>query len=211
MKESSVTYNEGLFYMLKGLAHIYLREFELGIISNKKALSILEESEQKQYAVGTLTNLGILYREVKNYKLSIKCIEKSISLSIENSFELYLINNYFELSITYIRINNLEKAEEICKNQIVNTNKFSSYKVKMILLLSFIKLKGKAFEESLKYVNDAEEHSLKINDELLTAKTFTLKSQILSEQGCLKESNEYLKKAIQIYKYKNSYESLDFI
>jgi len=211
MKETSVTYNKGLFYMLKGLAHLYLREFEQGIISNKKALSIMEEYEQKQYIVGILTNLGILYREVNNYKLSIECIERSINLAIENNLEEYLINNYYELSISYISHNNLDAAEEICKNQMTSKNTLSTYKIKMNLLLAFINLKRRSFEESLKYVNDAEANSINMEDNLLIAKVYTIKSQILSEQGYIKESNEYLKKVIQIYKYKNSYESLDFI
>ncbi|MGG2016761.1 helix-turn-helix domain-containing protein [Bacillus sp. S10(2024)] len=210
INKSKFSYNEGLFYMLKGLSHLYLKEYDEGIKANNKAISILDQENDKQYLIGSLTNLGIIYRELQNYQLSIENIKKSLNLSKENNLEWHELNSYYELATSYVLNNNLEIAEEICKKQIGNSNILDPLKIKMLLLLAYIKFRLKLYEESLNYANDAEVQILGINDNLLLAKTYTLKSKILSAQGFINEAYELLNQAVQIYK-NESHDGPNFI
>jgi HTH-type transcriptional regulator, quorum sensing regulator NprR len=213
MKESNLSYYEKEFYMLKGLVHLHLNEYELGIETTSKALAFMDGAEDITKTIGCYSNLGLLYRESGNFELSIEYLKKSLEMSLGHNKDWDQLNNYYELALTYTIYEEYQAAEQICREQVLKTEEASPLRIKIILLLAYLKMELGSFAEALTYVNNAESDAVQIDDSYLMAKAFILKSKIYTKQGFHMEANELLARAIAMYDRLNepSYNTIKFI
>ncbi|MCM3006864.1 tetratricopeptide repeat protein [Priestia koreensis] len=213
MKATECYFNEGSFFMLKGLVYLYMKDFQNGIESTQKGLSLLDRDSKVNDHIGSFTNLGIMYREIKDYQLSIKYLEKSLELCKSSGNRLYEVNSKYEIALTQYISGNSDVAEEICEEQLYDSESSMELKIKILLLLSHIKLQNGSQGESLVYANDAERKALQINHNYLLAKSYLLKSKILTEQGFYEEANKLLLHSVRIYEgnMEDAYQNLSFI
>ncbi|MGE7217434.1 helix-turn-helix domain-containing protein [Priestia koreensis] len=213
MQNTNCYYNEGLFYMLKGLVYLYLKEFNKGIEFTKKGISLLNPENNKMDLIGSLTNLGILYREINDYETSLKYLNDSLQLCIKEGIKPLEINNDYEIALTQFMVGNIDIAEKICQKELLNGNTVTYLQIKALLLLSHIKLEQQVYGESLIYVNEARIKSEQCENKPLYTQSLILKYKILSKQGYLKEATDNLVHALQEYEHRseNLYESLPFI
>ncbi|MCM3216670.1 helix-turn-helix transcriptional regulator [Niallia taxi] len=209
MKENNCYYNEGLFYMLSGLAYLYLKQFDKGIECNEKALTLIDIEDCKEQFIGCSTNLGILYRNMGDYGKSIHYLEYSLRLSLDNNLQWSITNNYFELAYTLYMKKDLNKAQEICETQVLSIGELNPLKIKMILLLAYIKFDQELYGEALIYTNDVKGKAEKLNDQNLIAKACILKSKILHQQNSYIEAFEQLLHSVRIYEegMENNYDA----
>ncbi len=208
MEETHCYYFQNLFYMLKGLAYLYTSKFKEGIESTKNAINHMEKNNAIE-SIGCYTNLGIMYREIGEYKKSLTNLEKSLELSIVHNNSWNLLNTNFEIALTYFLTGDYKSSETICQKQLDNTNNGSELFVKITLLLAFIKFKSESHQEALELVIEAEKLSKAIGVISLLSKVLILKSKILIEQGDHQEAITALNKALK-YSTGDSYDNLSF-
>ncbi len=140
LNETNCYYNEGMYCMLSGLAYLYLKEFDKGIEQTERSIGLLNKDTQYLQVIGCSTNLGILYRETKNYERSIESLKDSLLLSKTRKLDWSIWNNNLELAITFYRNDDIEKSQKICEESLVQIKDSNVLKIKMMLLLSKIKL-----------------------------------------------------------------------
>ena len=203
MNKTNCYYNEGMYCMLSGLAYLYLKEFDKGIEQTERSIDLLNKDTQYLQVIGCSTNLGILYRETKNYERSIKSLEDSLLLSRNRKLDWSIWNNNLELAITFYRNDNIEKSQKICEESIVQIKDLNVLKIKMMLLLSKIKLDQDKNGEALLYVNEAKKEALIIDDSTLVAKSYVIKAEILKKQKLFEEAFNEIRKSVQIYEGSN--------
>ncbi|MED4590500.1 helix-turn-helix domain-containing protein [Priestia flexa] len=210
MKSTDIYHQQGLFYMLQGLAQLYLKQYNTAIESNNIALKNLKEIK---LVVGCLSNQGILFREVENFSASEDYLKKSIELANDHKLYHYSQNSKYELALTYIITGKLDEAQKICREQLISSQEVSELNIKFTLILANIKLKHGLLSESLIYANDAETKAQEINNDLLIAKAYSIRVKILESQGSYKEANLLLNKILNnIQNNSHSlYNSLDII
>jgi tetratricopeptide (TPR) repeat protein len=199
-EKSGIFYLESSFLMLKGLAHLYLKNFEDGIISTEKALALFREPKDISKIVGCVTNLGILYRKINKLDRSVNYLKESLELCIKNNFDEHKINNLYELSLTYFKNNDFEQtilyASEgffSIKNAVSQT-----LKGKLLFVLAFSYCEQQHFSESLTYVNQAENIFRKEESTQWIAKSLALKADIFFKQDLNKDAFNTLKNALNI-------------
>lgn len=203
MNETNCYYNEGMYCMLSGLAYLYLKEFDKGIEQTERSIGLLNKDTQYLQVIGCSTNLGILYRETKNYERSIKSLEDSLLLSKTRKLDWSIWNNNLELAITFYRNDDIEKSQKICEESLVQIKDSNVLKIKMMLLLSKIKLDQDKNGEALLYVNEAKKEALIIEDSTLMAKCYVIKAEILKKQQLYEEAFNEIRKSVQIYESSN--------
>ncbi|MFP7279276.1 helix-turn-helix transcriptional regulator [Exiguobacterium indicum] len=203
MNETNCYYNEGMYCMLSGLAYLYLKEFDKGIEQTERSIGLLNKDTQYLQVIGCSTNLGILYRETKNYERSIKSLEDSLLLSKTRKIDWSIWNNNLELAITFYRNDDIEKSQKICEESLVQIKDSNVLKIKMMLLLSKIKLDQDKNGEALLYVNEAKKEALIIDNSTLMAKCYVIKAEILKKQQLYEEAFNEIRKSVQIYESSN--------
>lgn len=203
MSETNCYYNEGMFCMLSGLAFLYLKEFNKGIEQTERSIGLLNKDTQLLQIIGCSTNLGILYREIGDYERSIKLLKESLQLSKKQNLDWSSWNNDLELAITFYRNDDIKNSQEICEENIVQIKDSNVLKIKMILLLSKIKLDQDMNGEALLYVNEAKKEAAVLNDNNLVAKSHIIKAEILKKQKLYEEAFEEVYKSVQIYESLN--------
>lgn len=203
MNETNCYYNEGMYCMLSGLAYLYLKEFDKGIEQTERSIGLLNKDTQYLQVIGCSTNLGILYRETKKYERSIKSLEDSLLLSKNRKLDWSIWNNNLELAITFYRNDDIEKSQKICEESLVQIKDSNVLKIKMMLLLSKIKLDQDKNGEALLYVNEAKKEALLIEDSTLMAKCYVIKAEILKKQQLYEEAFNEIRKSVQIYESSN--------
>ncbi|USK37082.1 helix-turn-helix domain-containing protein [Cytobacillus firmus] len=208
MEETHCYYFQNLFCMLEGLAYLYTSKFKEGIKSTLMAIKHMEKSNSTEL-IGCYTNLGILYREIRDYKKSLVNLEKSLELSIMHNNSWNLLNTNLEIALTYFLIGDYKSSEIICQKQLENTNNRSELFVKITLLLAFIKFKSHSNEEALELVIEAEKLSKAKGGYGLLSKIFILKSKIFNAQGKHQEAINALNTALNYCKGE-SYDNLSF-
>ncbi len=203
MNETNCYYNEGMYCMLSGLAYLYLKEFDKGIEQTERSIGLLNKDTQYLQVIGCSTNLGILYRETKNYERSIESLKDSLLLSKTRKLDWSIWNNNLELAITFYRNDDIEKSQKICEESLVQIKDSNVLKIKMMLLLSKIKLDQDKNGEALLYVNEAKKEALIIDDSTLVAKSYVIKAEILKKQKLFEEAFNEIRKSVQIYEASN--------
>lgn len=193
MNESSLYYHEGNFYVLKGTAELYLQDYQQAISSTKHALKHLESPNNIQ----ALLNLGVLYRETKEYDLAQQYIQESLQISINCSNKENELKCYFELAITYYKSLDYDKVEEMYKRIINDCDQFKDIKFKFSFLMACTKYAQGLHDESLMYLNELELDINKCNIKLLLPKIYFLKSKIYENQGDIQNAIRFLKESIQ--------------
>ena len=215
MKVTECYYYEDRFYMLKGLAHLYMTNFNDGIEATLTAVTLLEKSDNEKketYLAGCYSNLGILYREIGENDTSVNYLEKGIELSTKEGDEMDLMNSHFELSKSLLAMRNFEKAEKLCEDNLNSSLNSTPLGVKILLLLTQIKFQQEFYQESLVHLEIAESISLELEDQELIANVYYLKAQILEKTGHLKQAYKYLLTSQKIFiNLKVQYNNLNFI
>ncbi|WP_445491544.1 helix-turn-helix domain-containing protein [Niallia sp. 03133] len=195
MKKSQLLYAQGYFYMLKGIAELYLMRFSEGIVSTRKALELLEDKKDSKESIGCLTNLGILYRNVKKYDDSLLYLEKSLISAEELKHNGLFLNNLYEMMLTYYKVKNYALLESCAERALLISSSSPDIKTKVLIVLAQSKLDQGMDGEALTYINQAEKISKEINDTCLEAKSCTIKANILSNQKQFEEANRLLQKS----------------
>ncbi|MFJ7747498.1 helix-turn-helix domain-containing protein [Peribacillus sp. NPDC097295] len=215
MKETNFSYLKGKFYMLKGLAHLYLDEYKDGIEYSQQALRILQKEGEPNDIAGCYTNQGILFRECGDYQQSLIELNKAFKLAIDIGNTKLERNTLFEMSLTYLELKNYDKALAMLKN-IVKSFKDTdrtfdiSMNIKCILLQSFIKIKTNDLKEALRLANEAESLVAHGEEQFVLAKIYTLKSKIFKEKGDIDKTFEVMTKALNIYEKEDSHDMIKF-
>ncbi|MDC3412988.1 helix-turn-helix domain-containing protein [Aquibacillus sp. 3ASR75-11] len=195
MNNTDVYYSEGSFYMLKGLAKLYLRDFKDGIQATKRALKILNQSKEPEKVIGCLTNMGILLRVVEEYEESINVLKKSLALSLDLHKDWYIINNLFELTITNYTAEKYSAAEDYAQRGILKASSYTSLKAKLLFAMFLIKSSQNLYGEALTYINQSESLFIENGDMNFLAKCYSEKARILSEQNLINDANKLLRKS----------------
>lgn len=211
MREHELSFSIEKFFMLKGLAYLYLDEYHKGIKYTKKAILFFKEDSDIRELVGCYTNLGILYRQVKEDSKSIEVFEESLKLSEENNLRILRDNNYFELALTNISIKQYSKAQFFCE-EIIEQNKscITPLLIKSTLLQAYIKLQNNLLDEALAFTHYAEDISNENEFRFIKSKIYSMQAKIYREKGQMQESFILLEKALKIYEQDDHNHSMKF-
>ncbi|TYR78253.1 helix-turn-helix transcriptional regulator [Priestia megaterium] len=195
MKESQLHYSQGYFYMLKGIAELYLKSYSEGIISTNKALELLDNKQDTKEVIGCLTNLGILYRNVKKYDESLIYLKKSLIYSEQLELDWLLLNNLYEIMLTCYKLKNYVLLESYADRALLTHHPYLDLKTKILIVLARFKLEQDMDGEALTYINQAEKITRKLNNTVLEAQSYNIKADIFIKQGNFQEANQLLQKS----------------
>ncbi|MCF6409947.1 helix-turn-helix domain-containing protein [Pseudalkalibacillus salsuginis] len=115
MEVNEVTYSNGHFYMLKGLAELYMNKFAEGIVSTRGAIKYLNLHEQPERYLGSRINLGILLRKHNKIDESLKELHECLDEALKADVPRITVNNYYELALSYLYMENMKQAEYFAK------------------------------------------------------------------------------------------------
>ncbi|WP_226793249.1 helix-turn-helix domain-containing protein [Bacillus sp. B1-b2] len=215
MKETNVIYKQETIYMLKGIAHLNLFQYEEGIKATSYAINLLEvSSEYKDELVGCYTNLGILYREINEYELSKESFKKGLSVNLENKdSNWYEFNIEYENSITHILNKEFRKAETICEEQLKKNDIKSSFFLKFTLLIALVHLQTEKLNTARNYIEDVIVEARDREDKYILPKAYLVKARVLFAEGAYQDGINLLYKSIKFYKSTDNktYDSLYFL
>lgn len=189
MERTETFYSQGHFYMLKGLALLYLKDFNNGIEATRESLSHLNPEGDNSRYIGAKTNLGILYRNVHDYKQSILVLEECVKRSsLKNDSDLQA-NSLYELSLTYKDCDDWILTEKYLSEGIRHAKRKSILLGKLYYELSIVKIMKEDYNDALDSINKAKEI---LNDKVWwLAKVYTLEAKVHIH---LNESQEALEK-----------------
>lgn len=215
MEQTGFSYLKGKFYMLKGLAHLYLDEYKDGIEYSKKALDSLQNEGDLQVIAGCYTNQGILFRECGDHQQSLTELKKALTLANQSNNNQLENNTFFEMALTYLTMEDyknamlmLEKKNKRLKEDARKSD--ISMDIKSTLLQAFIKIKTNDLKGALEYINQAEFLAADEKYQFILAKIYSLKSKFFKEMGDIEQSFETMTKALNIYEQEDSHDMNKF-
>ncbi|WP_240697369.1 lipopolysaccharide assembly protein LapB [Sporolactobacillus sp. THM19-2] len=113
MKETSVSYLEGNFYILKGSSESSLGDHLAALESDQTALSLFQTKKDevnRRRIMQCLVNVGIDYRHLKKYNQSYTVLLRSYNMMEEGWSQTYLKNVIYELSLTLVPLEKYDEA-----------------------------------------------------------------------------------------------------
>ncbi|MGP4081250.1 helix-turn-helix domain-containing protein [Pseudalkalibacillus sp. R45] len=115
MEANEVTYSNGHFYMLKGLAELYMNKFAEGIVSTRGAIEYLDVNTHPERYLGSKINLGIILRKHNDIQDSLKELHECLDAALKADIPYITVNNYYELALSYLHIEDIKQAEYYAK------------------------------------------------------------------------------------------------
>ncbi|MGM7700399.1 helix-turn-helix domain-containing protein [Pseudalkalibacillus sp. Hm43] len=156
MDDNEIQFSNGHFYMLKGIAELYMRKFAAGIGSTKAAIQYFNSEEETHRYVGSKINLGILYRKQDKAVQALKELHNCLDEANELNYKTLAVNNYYELSLSYLYINDVELAEYYIQSGLELAEPKSHLHAQCHYVLGKILMKKEQFKEAIKEFNTAE-------------------------------------------------------
>ncbi|WP_257348409.1 tetratricopeptide repeat protein [Pseudalkalibacillus decolorationis] len=156
MEANKVTYVNGHFYMLKGLAELYMKKYAEGIVSTNAALGYLKLNEEPRKYIGSKINLGILKRKHGSIEESFIHLHEGLQKAKEYQFYDLSNNAYYELALSSFYNDELEKSEKHAQYGINLAGKGSYIYAQCCYVLGKINLKRGLYSEALTELNKAE-------------------------------------------------------
>lgn len=156
METNNVAYSNGHFYMLKGVAELYMHKYPEGIASTKIALKYLDPKTQKREYFGSKVNLGILLRKQNKLVQSLQVLHDSLDESLAMDYKEMLINNYYELSLSYLSIDDIILAEYFIRYGLEEVEPKSYLHAQCHYILGKVCMKKGQYREALYDFNTSE-------------------------------------------------------
>lgn len=163
------------------------------------ALLIFKDLNDKEGISETLINYGWYYLEEGEYNKSIKYLEESIEIFNEsNNTQKIRAFNY--LSNDYIRLNDLEKAEEYIQKAYdlqKESNNFDSF-ISILSTYSSILLEKKNYHEAIKILEDGRKFTKLAKNKFLESSLLHSLGNIYFEKENYDKAIEYLNESIKL-------------
>lgn len=156
------TLNIGEVYQMQG-------KFEKAIEYEKKSLFLSQKeaiSDNTAYAYGII---GKVYEDKKEFNQAIVYYQKALDIFLKLNIGEALTEYLFYLSRTHLKLNNTQKALDLCQKslQIAKANSEKTWEKQNYELLASIYAKNNNFENAFKY----QKIYLQLRDSLVTTET----------------------------------------
>jgi tetratricopeptide (TPR) repeat protein len=156
MEKNQIAFSNGHFYMLKGIAELYMRKYASGILSTMAALEYLDQEEETHRYIGSCINLGILYRKQNKAVQSLKELHSCLEKAKELKYNDLTVNNYYELSLSYLYINDVELSKHYIEAGLEIAEPKSHLHAQCHYVLGKVLMKKEQFKEAIKEFNTSE-------------------------------------------------------
>lgn len=187
----------GAYMTLSGI-YINIKEYDLGLDYIDKAIKQYEKLEEKYGICGCKLNKAIILHEQKRYRECISEFQDVISLAKDINSDNYLADSYVYVGSSYLKLGNLEKAEEyllkIPEMSLVN----SQVLLEAYLYISDLYKQKKNYDKAIFYIQKLVEESTKLELIGNKMKGYHQLALYYSETGNHKKAYEYQELAYQL-------------
>lgn len=154
MYASRVLYHASDIHTVLGVCYRRIGQYDKAEECYRKALELVEALPDSSTESSIYNNLGILYRHQKRYEEALATFEKALSIHERNMDHHWLLNIYIEMAHVYKEMGQLDRAEEMCK-QLLKQSEHPQQRAECQLVLAEIHLLRNRLEEAVKLANEA--------------------------------------------------------
>ncbi|WLD94282.1 tetratricopeptide repeat protein [Alkalihalobacillus sp. AL-G] len=169
MEANQVSYSNGHFYMLKGLAELYMKKYAEGILSSMVALDYLKLEEEPRKYIGSQINMGILKRKHGSVEESFYYLNDSLEKANKYHFRDLATNSYYELALTSLYTDDLDQAEQYANNGLRLAASNSHVFAQCHYVLGKVNIKRGSHEEALTNLKKADHVFQLLNEDPWTS------------------------------------------
>lgn len=143
--------------LLMGRAYLITGKHDLALSMLNQALQFLNENGDKMSLFQCYSNLGILYREERQYELALKSLNKSYNIAFELDDFSFIILSLVNIASVYSSLDNTGKSIELLEKGLQYKDKLKNSKILGDLYnnYAFVLMSENKFKEALKYLHDA--------------------------------------------------------
>ncbi|MCF6136395.1 helix-turn-helix domain-containing protein [Pseudalkalibacillus berkeleyi] len=156
MEKNDIKFSNGHFYMLKGIAELYMRKYAAGFLSTRSAIDYFDPVVDTHRYIGSRINLGILLRKQNKAVQSLEELHACLDEAEKLNFTAHAVNNYYELSLSYLYIDNIELAEHYIQLGIERSERKSHLQAQCHYALGKVLMKKTEHQSAIKEFNKSE-------------------------------------------------------
>ncbi|GAB6107346.1 sensor domain-containing diguanylate cyclase [Fusibacter bizertensis] len=144
-------------YLLLGRGYLLTSRSDISIRFLNKALDFFVKNKDPMSLFQCYSNLGIVYREEKQYDLALKALNKSYNIAFDLDDFSYTILALVNLASVYSSLDNIHKAIELLDKALEYKDKLKNNKILGDLYnnYAFILLGKSDYEEALEFLKKA--------------------------------------------------------